>query len=308
MTALVTGATGFVGTALCRELDARGMEYRAAVRRAGSPSSVLVPDIHGGTDWSAALRGADTVFHLAGYAHQFGSAARSIERYRIINVDGTAHLARAAAQAGVKSFVFLSSVKVQGDSDPGRAWTEADAAAPVDPYGESKRDAEALLFDLGRSSGMSVTILRPPLVYGPGVKANFLSLIRLVDRGLPLPLASVNNARSLIFVGNLVDALIAASQRRERGTEVFFVSDADDVSTPELIRRIGVAIGRPSRLFRFPPAVLRAAAALTGKSAAADRLLGSLRVDASKFRNAFRWTPPYTMQQGLGRTAEWYRR
>jgi nucleoside-diphosphate-sugar epimerase len=235
-----------------------------------------------------------------------GSAASALDGFREVNTAGTLRLATAAAERGIRRFVFVSTTKVNGEQTPAAPFRETDPPAPVEPYAISKWEAEQGLARISADTRLPVTIIRSPLVYGPGVKANFYSLLRLADRRLPLPLARVTNRRSLVFIGNLVDVLAAALQRHERGVETFLVSDGDAVSTPELIDAIGRALGKPQRLLPFPPTQLAFAATLVGRRAAADRLLGSLEVDASRLR-ATGWRPPFTMDDGLAQTAAWYR-
>ena len=311
MRALVTGANGFIGTELCRVLMERGVFVRGALRNAETQTPVsdrcIVGEISGSTDWGSCLDGIDVVFHLAGRAHIGGRQSRIAADYQRVNVDATLALARAAAARGVEAFVFLSSAKVAGDSDRGRPFIESDPPNPQDVYAESKAAAERLLGDLAQRTKMRIIIVRPPLVYGPGVKANFFNLMRAVNLGLPLPLGAIANARTLVYAGNLVDALIALVANPDvRGT--FFVSDGEDVSTPELVRRIAAALGRSPRLLAVPLSVLRKAGAVLGKGSAIDRLAGSLRVDTSRIRDVAAWKPPYTMIDGLRETAAWYRR
>jgi nucleoside-diphosphate-sugar epimerase len=299
MTALVTGATGFVGAALCRELEQRAIAFLAATRS-------MTGDLSGSTDWSACLDGVDTVFHLAGRAHVF-DARSAAEACRRVNVDATMSLARTAASRGVRTFVFVSSVKVNGDEDPGRPLRETDEPHPADVYGASKAEAERELAALAATSGMRVVIVRPPLVYGPGVKANFFNLMRAVDRGIPLPLAAIRNARSFVYVGNLCDALIAVAASSGPAVETFFVRDGEDVSTPDLIRRIASAFGRRARMMYVPPSLLIAMGRMMGKGDAVHRLVSSLRVDDASIRERAGWQPRYSLDAGLRVTADWYR-
>lgn len=260
------------------------------------------------TDWEGALGGVDTVMHLAGLAHVPSKLQRDNRNsYREVNALGAARVARQAAANGVRRFVYLSTAKVCGDSTQNRPFDETDISYSQDPYTASKREAEKLLRNVAMETGLEIVILRPPLVYGPGVKANFLRLMEWVWRGVPLPLGKVNNRRSLIYVGNLVDAIIACIEHPAAVGKTFLVSDNDDVSTSELVRRMARALGRPARLFRFPPELLRAGARLTGKQEEADRLLGSLVVDSSKIRHELGWKPPYTMEQGLAKTVAWFK-
>lgn len=303
----VTGAQGFIGSALCCALVRQGWVMVPAVRRArGLPGEVAVGDIGPRTDWHATLAGCDAVVHLAARAHVMREARREpLAAFQEVNTAGTLHLARQAAEAGVRRFVYLSSVKVLGEGREA-PYTLADAAAPAEPYALSKWEAEQGLLALGRNTGMEIVVLRPPLVYGPGVKANFLSLMRAVARGWPLPLGAVRNRRSLLYLGNLVSAIEACLIHPAAAGQTFLVSDGEDVSTPELIRRLGMALGRPARLWPVPPPLLRLVATLLGRGAQAGRLLGSLAVDGSALRAVLGWTPPHTLDEGLRATARWY--
>jgi len=309
MRILVTGASGFVGAILCRELVARGHAVRAAVRRAGSPGAappelqqVPIPDIAAEFDRRALLDGVDAVVHLAAIAHRSGSLE---EELRQVNVDGTVRLAEAAA-GFVRRFVFLSSVKVHGEDSGGGTYGEADALRPEDSYGRSKLEAERALTGIAARSGMELVLIRPPLVYGPGVRANFLRLLRWVDSGLPLPFASVHNRRSLIYLGNLVDAIARCAEHpAARGP--FLVSDEETVSTPDLVSRIARALGRPARLLPAPPALLRAAGTIAGRRDEIRRLIGNLVVDPSRARRTLDWRPPCTLDEGLAETARWFK-
>lgn len=310
---LVTGAGGFIGTTLIQVLDARGTPVRAAVRvnvmpRKADVDDVEICDIGPTTDWSIALQGIDAVIHLAARVHVMcETAADALGAFRSTNVAGTAHLAREAAAAGVRRFVFLSSVKVNGEATSGRPFTERDAPRPEDAYGVSKREAEDALRAIGAETGLEVVILRPPLVYGPGVKANFLRLMRWVDRGVPLPLASVDNRRSLVYVGNLVDAIVRCIDEPAAAGETFLVDDGAPVSTPQLLRELGQALGRPARLWPLPPGLLSAAARLVGRADDAARLLGDLVVDSTHIRERLGWQPPFSRADGLAATARWFR-
>lgn len=320
---LVTGATGFVGRHLCDALLAAGHAVRALVRRpdAGLPPAVEcapAADLHDGAAVAAALARVDAVVHLAARVHVMREAAADPRAaFRHTNVDGTRLLAEQAADAGARSFVFVSSVKAVGEATAA-PWTERTPPAPLDPYGVSKLEAEAAARDVADRRGLHAPILRFPLVYGPGMKANMLRLFALVDRGVPLPLGSVHNARSLLYVGNAAAAIVAVLRAPAAARETYFVSDGRDLSSPELVRAIAAALGRPARLVPVPPALFRTAGRAGDllarafpfplTTAAVDRLLGSLSVDSSKLRNTLPFSPPFTVEEGLRHTAEWFRR
>ncbi|MEJ5991370.1 SDR family oxidoreductase [Ramlibacter sp. PS3R-8] len=301
---LVTGATGFVGSALCAELEARGLPFRAA-SRSPRPGCIGVGELGEATDWSAALAGVDRVVHLAARVHVMKErAADPLAEFRRTNVAGTLRLARQAAAAGVRRFVFTSSIKVNGEeTQPGRPFTADDPPAPQDPYGVSKLEAEQGLLELGRSSGMEVVVLRPPLVYGPGVQANFRSMLRWVRRGVPLPLGAVDNRRTLVALDNLVDLLIACLEHPGAAQQVLLAGDGEDLSTPDLLRRVAAALGTRARLVPVPPALLSTAAMLVGQGAVARRLCGSLQLDLGKTRRLLGWTPRVGIDEALRETA-----
>lgn len=259
-------------------------------------------------NWFDALRGIDVVVHLAARVHVMKDAVHDpLVAFRQVNVTGTVALARAAAGRGVKRFVFLSSIKVNGEQTTENPFRETDPPHPQDPYAVSKWEAEQALMRISAETGMEVAILRPPLVYGPRVRANFLRLLRWVDQGVPLPLAAVRNRRSMIYLGNLVDAIVTCIEHPAVAGRTYLLSDGEDVSTPDLIRRIAVALGRTPRLWPLPVGGLRALGALTGKGAEIDRLLQSLQVDSGRFHREAGWQPPFTLSQGVGQTVDWYR-
>jgi nucleoside-diphosphate-sugar epimerase len=305
MNVLVTGANGFIGTAVTERLahDGRFL-VRPAVRRtlalqsvAGAP--VVVGDLTDQTDWRTALENQDAVVHLAARVHVMRDAAADpLAEFRRTNVDGSRALALQAAAAGVRRFVFVSSLKVHGEE--GR-FTEADPLAPVDPYGISKAEGERALKEVATRSGMELVIVRPPLVYGPGVKANFAALMRAIARGLPLPIGSIRNRRSLVAVDNLVDLLAVCLVHPAAAGETFLVSDGEDLSTPDLARRLGCAMSRPARIVPLPPSWLAGAATLAGRRSAAHRLLSSLTVDITKVREHLGWTAPVRVDEALRR-------
>jgi UDP-glucose 4-epimerase len=257
------------------------------------------------TDWTAALDGVSAVIHCAARVHVMAdTAADPLEEFRHVNVQGTLNLARQAAAAGVRRFVFVSSIKVNGEAtQPGAPFTADDAPAPLDAYGVSKMEAEQGLRELAAQTGMEVIIIRPPLVYGPGVKANFAAKMRWLQRGVPLPLGAIHNQRSLVALDNLVDLIVTCLTHPAAANQTFLVSDGEDVSTSELLRRMGQALDRPARLLPVPQSWLKLAAAMVGKSDVAQRLCGSLQVDISKTRQLLSWTPPLSLDQGLKRAA-----
>jgi nucleoside-diphosphate-sugar epimerase len=268
---------------------------------------VVLGDIHTSTTLAAALRGVDVVVHLAARVHMMNDdAPDTLTEFRRVNVEGTVALARAAVEHGVRRIVFVSSVKVNGEATAGRPFTEDDAPAPQDPYGVSKREAEDALRTIGARTGMEITIVRPALVYGPGVRANFLHLLKTVERGIPLPLPNIQNRRSLVGVENLADLLVECVGHPGAANETFMASDGEDVSTRELVARMAKALGRPARFLPVPESAIRLAARMTGKEAAVDRLFGSLVVDSSKARQKLGWKPPVTLDNGLAATARWY--
>lgn len=305
---LVTGANGFVGSAVCRHALAAGQVVRGAVRTPGSIGShaVTVGAMDGHTDWTEALRGCRAVVHTAARVHVMNeSSANPLSEFRRVNVEGTLNLARQAAAAGAQRFVFVSSVKVNGEgTEPGHAYVASDAPAPQDAYGLSKAEAEQGLRRIASDTGLEVVVVRPPLVYGPGVKANFRSLMLAVARGLPLPLGSVTgNRRSLVGLDNLADLLLTCVERPAAAGQTFLVSDGDDLSTADLLRRMGHALNRPARLLPCPPSLLQMGAAVVGKAAIAQRLLGNLQVDIAHTRATLGWTPPVGVDEGLRRAA-----
>ena len=314
MNYLITGANGFIGHALRSALVRLQHNVTGAVRRnesaeLGQIKRVAVGEINEQTDWSAALAGINVVIHLAARVHvMHDTAADPLEEFRRVNTFGTERLARAAAASGVKRLVYVSSIKVNGEETAGgQIYSEQDAPAPQDPYGISKWEAEQALQRVARETGLEIVVVRPPLVYGAGVKGNFVQMMRVVARGVPLPLGSVRNKRDLVYVVNLVSALLACATHPAAAGQTYLISDGEPVSTTELLRRLAQALEAPSRVFAFPTAWLELAGKLVGKSAQVERLLGSLQVDSGKIRNQLNWTPPYTMQQGLQATAEWYR-
>lgn len=302
---LVTGSNGFVGTALCRTLHERGLAARGAVRKGARARQVDVGELDANTDWGAALQGCAAVVHLAARVHVMEDRdSDPLAAYRVVNVDATMNLARQAHQAGVRRFVFVSSIKVNGEATTGVPFRATDAAHPSDPYGVSKQEAEAALRAFGQASGMEIVVVRPPLVYGPGVKANFNSLLKLVKLGVPLPFGRVANRRSMVGLDNLVDLLITCLSHPAAPGQVFLVSDGRDLGTGELVRLIAAAMGKRVLLLPVPAALLRGAAALLGKAAVVDRLFGSLQVDIGPTRATLGWQPVATPEQAIQGTVD----
>ncbi len=310
----LTGAGGFIGTALCQQLIEHQYEVFAGMRAAPRPQDrppsfhpIATGDLSMQTLPREVLQPMDVVVHLASRVHVMQETeVDPLAAFRRVNVEATLNLARAAAAAGVRRFVFMSSVKVNGEATTARPFDHTTEPAPLDPYGVSKLEAETGLREIEQTSGMEVVIVRPPLVYGPGVGANFLRLLKLVRSGLPLPLGSIKNRRSMVYLGNLVDLIRVCATHPNAAGKTFLASDGEDVSTPELLRRIAKAMGRPARLLPFPPGLLGWIASIAGKGAEAERLLGSLQVDSSYARQQLDWQPPFTMNEGLAETVRWF--
>jgi len=307
---LVTGANGFIGRAVCAEAAARGMNVgastRAPCRFSGETKNILVGDIDANTPWQAALKGRQAVVHVAARVHVMAeTAGNPLDEFRRVNVQGTLNLAEQAAAAGVGRFVFISSIKVNGEATQlGCPFKADDVYAPLDAYGLSKLEAEKHLQKVAARTGMELVIVRPPLVYGPGVRANFAAMMRWLRRGVPLPLGAIHNQRSLVALDNLVDLIVTCLTHPAAANQTFLVSDDEDVSTTELLRRMGQAMNRPARLIPVPAGLLTQAAALLGKRDMALRLCGSLQVDIEKTRRLLGWQPPLTLDQGLKKAAE----
>ncbi|KQP14321.1 NAD-dependent dehydratase [Pseudorhodoferax sp. Leaf267] len=307
----VTGGHGFVGQAAVRALAARHQPMHLALRRPwGRPLPAHTREVawalNAQANVSAALRGCDAVLHLAARVHVMqDDSASPLAAFRAANTAGALQLARQAAASGVQRFVFVSTIKVHGEaSAPGQAFTADISPQPVDHYATSKAEAEQGLREVAETTGMQVVIIRPPLVYGPGVKANFAALMRAVARGWPLPLGSIHNRRSLVGIDNLVDLLLLCLEHPAAANQTFLVSDGEDLSTPDLLRRMGRAMGKPARLWPLPVPLLEASAALLGRRAAAERLCGNLQVDITKTRTLLGWQPPVSVDEGLRRAAQ----
>jgi len=308
---LVTGANGLVGRALVAELVARKLEVCGALRRPHEMlpccKHMVVGELNGQTDWHGALAGATQIVHLAARAHVTDETTNaSLDTFSDINTAGTLNLARQSAQAGVRRFVFVSTVKVNGEGKE-TPYSEADEPCPEDAYAMSKWEAEKGLRAIATETGMELVVLRPPLVYGPGVGANFLRLMQLIDLGLPLPLGGMNNCRSLIYIGNLVDAIATCLTQPEAANKMYLLADAEDVSTMGLIERLSEALGKRTKLFHMPRSLLKLAGIVLNKQRAMDRLLYSLTVDSSAICQELNWVPPFSMKFGLTETAKWYK-
>jgi nucleoside-diphosphate-sugar epimerase len=314
LSVVVSGASGFVGRAVSSAIIERGGAVIGLVRRPqtasrGVQECVLAADNFADVEerWPQDRR-YDAVIHLAARVHLMqDNAIDPLAAYRETNVAGTLRIARAAHAAGVRRLVFVSSVKALADSDPGRPLRESDEPAPTDPYGISKLEAERALLAYGRQTGLEIVIVRPPLVYGPGVRANFLQLMRAIAAGIPLPLGAIAARRSLVFVENLASALIECATNPRAVNETFHVADSRDLSVTELAQTLAEQLNAPRRLVPVPASWLQLAGRLTGRSPQVERLIGNLRLDSTRLRQVLSWQPPCTIEQGLAETAAWYR-
>jgi nucleoside-diphosphate-sugar epimerase len=311
MRLLLTGASGFVGQAILKEATRRYVQVRPAFRSLtsakGFEEAVIFSSLDGQVDWSQALQGIDVVIHAAARSHVMrNESLDSLDEYRKVNVQGTLNLARQAAAAGVRRFIFISSIKVNGEETvPGHPFTAHDAPAPEDPYGVSKAEAEFKLRLLAVETKIEVTIIRPPLIYGPGVKGNFASLIRWVGLGVPLPLGGVTqNRRSLVGLDNLVDLIMICAEHPNAANQIFLVSDGEDLSTTDLLQRIARASQRSLRLLSVPPSLIAFIASVLGRKVISRRLTGSLQVDVQKTYDLLDWKPYVTVDEGLRRALE----
>lgn len=305
MNFLLTGASGFLGRSLAKRLVLqKGGHLTVTTRSQNAPIEVpsyVVGDLSGTTDWRKAVTGQQIVIHAAARAHVTNvGEGDPLTEYRRVNVDGTLELARQAAAAGVKRFVFISSIGVNGNVNV-RPFTALDVPHPVEPYAQSKWEAEQGLWRIQQETGMELVIIRPPLVYGPAAPGNFGSLVRWVGKGIPLPLGAIRNRRSLVGIDNLVDLIVRCIDHPAAANQVFLAGDGRDLSTTELLRLVGDAMGRPARLIPVPAGVLKLSAALLGRKAMAQRLLGSLQVDISQTCETLDWQPPFTVEEGLRR-------
>jgi nucleoside-diphosphate-sugar epimerase len=313
MNILVTGATGFVGKPLCDRLVSEKNIISATIRNVDDkdklPTEIKPILINSLRDElpTEQLSNTEVVIYLAARVHQMNdNSPNALDAYREINTKAAISLANQAEENGVTRFIYLSSIKVNGEglTDP---YSEKDTPNPIDPYGQSKWEAEQSLLTLAQETSLEVVIIRPPLIYGPNVKANFLQLLKIIDKSIPLPFGTINNARSMLFIGNLVDAIITCLDHPNAKNQTFIVSDGEDLSTTNLIRRLGKALGKSPLLLPIPAELLRLTTKLLGKADIGDRLLGSLQVDSGKIRQMLDWTPPYTVDQGLQATADWFK-
>jgi len=307
---LLTGASGFVGRAVLDRLMASNTQVVSVFRsnsdkRTNVSTDFLVDAIDLNTDWTRGLEKVGTVIHCAARVHIMNdSCADPLAEFRKVNVDGTLNLARQTANAGIRRFIFISSIKVNGEGTaPGKPYFAEDVPNPKDPYGVSKMEAENGLRALASETGMEVVIIRPVLVYGPGVKANFLSMMRWLNKGVPLPLGAIHNKRSLVALDNLIDLIVTCINHPAAANQTFLVSDGEDISTTYLLRRMGLALGKSARLLPVPAWFIKGAAALLGKQAVSQRLCGSLQVDISKTRTLLSWEPPVSVDEALRKTA-----
>jgi nucleoside-diphosphate-sugar epimerase len=303
---LVTGASGFVGRALSVEVIKRGLAVQGATRTPcdlpRAVKGVLVSSMDGNTDWCEALSGCTAVVHLAARVHVMQEFTDDpLAEFRRVNVQGTLHLARQAAAAGVRRFMFISSIGVNGAETFQKPFTSGDSVAPHSPYAVSKYEAELVLQSLAAETGMEVVIIRPPLVYGPNAPGNFGLLMRWLQRGVPLPLGAIHNQRSLVSIDNLVDLIMACISHPQAANQTFLVSDGHDLSTTELVRGLVRAAGVPARLLPVPVWALQAGSALLGKGDVVQRLCGNLQVDIAKARTLLGWVPPVSVEEGLRR-------
>lgn len=312
---LITGATGFIGTQLLSVLREKPCILRCVLRHDSALANlssreteiVRIDGISSATNWHEALSGVDTVIHLAARVHVMEETESDpLDAFRQVNTFGTQTLAEQAAQAGVKRFIYISTIKVNGEKTIAKSFSADDLPAPEDPYAISKLEAEQALIDIARTTGMQVVMIRPPLVYGPGVKGNFLRLLKIIRRRLPLPLASINNRRSMVSLANLVDLIVNCLENPAAANRVFLVSDGIDWSTPELIQRLAGAMQQPCWLFAFPVGLLGIMARLTGKAAVFERLSDSLQLDISSTVKTLGWTPRQSPDDALRETVQWY--
>ncbi len=313
MKILVTGANGFIGRPLCNTLLARGFSVRGTTRlydksfRVPNVDFFAVGNVGAHTDWQGVLEGIDTVVHLAAKVHTASAKdRRKLEEFIEVNTRGSEQLARSAAKAGVHRFIYLSTVKVNGEETGRGIFAESDTPNPTGPYAISKCKAEQALFHVAEETGIETVVLRPPLVYGPGVRANFLKLIDIVTQNVYLPFGLIDNCRSFVYVGNLIDAITTCITHPNAPAETFFVSDDKGASTPDVMRMIASAMRKDLRLVPLPPLLLGIMGSLIGRGAEVKRITGSLRITNDKIRNILGWKPPFTLEEGIYETVRWY--
>jgi nucleoside-diphosphate-sugar epimerase len=312
---LITGADGFVGKVLCSEFVSLGWKVRASVRSLnksenfiGEIEIVETGSIGPDTNWENAITGIEYIVHLAGRVHvSADSSSDPLTEFRKVNTAGTEKLARSAASSGARRFIFMSTVKVNGEGKAG-SYVEDDVPDPKDPYGISKWEAEKKIIEISRKTGMEVVIIRAPLVYGPGVKANFLKLLKAVDKGIPMPIKAINNRRSMIYLYNLTDLIVKCMTDKKASGKTYLASDGEDVSTAELVKYLSTSLGRDLLLFKFPLSLIKLVGKLTGHSEQIEKLTESLTIDSSLIRKELGWIPPFTLAQGLKETVLWYKK
>ena len=307
MKILVTGASGFIGAATCLRLMSEGQSI-LPVYRNDHHSGSAIGNINGSTDWSSALTNITHVIHTVARVHIMKeSVADPLEAFREVNTEGTLNLARQAAEAGVTRFIFISSIKVNGEqTKAGMAFSEEDVSAPDDPYAISKHETEIGLRNLAAETGLEIVVIRPPLVYGPGVKANFLSLMKLVRIGIPLPLGGIDNRRSMVFLDNLVDFISTCLHHPKAKNQTFLISDGEDLSVTQLLSKLASAMNMPSRLIPIPSSWLKIALSMVGKKSIADRLCGSLQVNITKAQTLLDWSPKWSVDEGIKKTVKFF--
>lgn len=309
---LLTGATGFVGIALCKQLIQQGFHVRAAVRQLSSNldhaiEQVVVGDLENQINWHESIQGITTIIHLAARVHVMQETANNpLTAFRSVNYFPTIKLAQTAANNGVKRFIYVSTVKVNGEITHITPFSEQDPVAPQDAYAISKCEAEQFLQQLANDTHLEVTIVRPTLVYGPGVKGNFINLLKLVNKGFPLPLNNIHNRRSMVYLDNLVDALFICIKHPNAANQIFLVSDEYPISTSDLLRDLGELLNKPNRLFTIPENCLKLIGKVVNRSAEFERVLNSLEVNTNKIFTVLKWKPPFTTREGLHETVKWF--
>jgi len=314
MSVLVTGASGFVGRALVQTLESAGFRTKGVYHNTvpdgfvSREKNIFVGDISADTDWSEYMRDVEIVIHLAARVHITKEWEKDpLSAFRAINTEGTVRLARQAAENGVRRMIYLSSIKVNGELTNGRGpFSESDIPAPKDPYAISKWNAEQSLYRISQETDLETVVVRPPLIYGPGVKANFLSMMKWLYKGVPLPLGSIHNRRSLLALDNLIDLIMLCMKHPAAKNQTFLATDGEDLSTTDLLNQLGFQLGRPARLIPVPVCLLWAGTMMLGRKAICQRLCGSLQASAHKAYTMLGWRPPVSVTEGLARTAQKY--